>query len=62
MKCLHASASEALELMERALKILDESDMPGEIGAHLDLAVERLRDHIDRPRDLLPRPWSTPLN
>ncbi len=62
MTCLVAAAVEALELMERALAILDESETPGDVGAHLDLAVERLRSHLDRPREIEPRPWSTPLN
>jgi hypothetical protein len=35
--------SEALELMQRALRILDQQQAPADIGAHLDLAIERLK-------------------
>jgi hypothetical protein len=34
--------SEALELMTKALAILDEADAPGKIGATLDLAISCL--------------------
>ena len=37
---------EALDLMSAALKILDECNSPGDIGAHLDFAVARLREHM----------------
>jgi hypothetical protein len=33
----------ALSLMEQALELLDRADAPAEIGAHLDLAINRLR-------------------
>ncbi len=36
------SPEDALELMESALEILDSCDVPADIGAHLDLAIERL--------------------
>ncbi|MEA1070920.1 hypothetical protein [Sphingomonas sp. LY160] len=36
----------AMRLMTEALIILDENDMPADIGAHLDLAINRLRDHM----------------
>ncbi len=62
MKCIPAPASEALELMERALVLLDGSEMPGDIAAHLDLAVERLRCHLNVPRENVPLTWTTPLN
>jgi hypothetical protein len=32
--------------MAEALRILDECDAPGEIGADLDLAVARLESHL----------------
>lgn len=38
--------SEALALMQRALAMLDESQAPAEIGAHLDLAIVRLQEHV----------------
>lgn len=41
------SWSEALALMHRALAMLDETKAPAEIGAHLDLAIVRLAEHID---------------
>ena len=37
----------ALESLEEALRILDESDAPPQIGAQLDLAIQRLREVID---------------
>lgn len=37
---------EALSLMERALNLLDESDDALHAAAHLDLAIERLREFI----------------
>src|SRR6476646_6843040 len=37
---------EARLLMERALALLDETDAPAEIGAHLDLAICSLRETI----------------
>ena len=36
----------ALELMEQALHQLDEGGAPADIGAHLDLAIVRLREHL----------------
>lgn len=38
--------SEALALMQRALAMLDESQAPAHIGAHLDLAIIRLEEHL----------------
>jgi len=38
--------SDALALMQRALAMLDESQAPAQIGAHLDLAIIRLQEHI----------------
>jgi hypothetical protein len=34
----------ALSLMRNALQLLDESECPAEVGAHLDLAICRLCD------------------
>lgn len=48
----------ALQHLRSALQILDEADAPGQIGAHLDLAVHQLDDflsnvvstaHVSRP-------------
>jgi hypothetical protein len=33
----------ALSCMTEALELLDAADTPADIGAHLDLAIERLR-------------------
>jgi hypothetical protein len=38
--------AEALRLMTLALQILDSQKSPGDIGAHLDLAVQRLRETL----------------
>lgn len=38
--------SDALALMQRALAMLDESEAPAQIGAHLDLAIIRLQEHL----------------
>jgi hypothetical protein len=37
----------ALELLEQALALIDQSDAPAHIGAHLDLALCQLREHLD---------------
>ena len=48
--CLQlASWSTALALLERALKILDDSHAPGEIGASLDLARCQLEAALNSP-------------
>ena len=39
--------AEALKLMEKALALLDDCDPAGHIGAHLDLAICRLREMLD---------------
>lgn len=36
----------ALHHLVEALKLLDESDAPPELGAHVDLAIQRLRKKI----------------
>jgi hypothetical protein len=46
----------ALGLLEEALEMLDRFDAPAEIGAHVDLAIERLRDVLERTGPLAPRP------
>jgi len=49
----HAYQREALQLMERALDLLDrDEDTPGELGAQLDLIICRLREMVGtRPMD-----------
>lgn len=42
--------TEVLELLVRALHLLDEADAPGEIGAYVDLAKERLSRVLEMPR------------
>jgi hypothetical protein len=37
-------AAEALDLMARALALLDAHEAPADAGAYLDLAMHRLRD------------------
>ena len=39
--------AEALNLMEQALALLDDCDPAGHVGAHLDLAICRLREMLD---------------
>lgn len=42
--------AEALKAIEHALAILDKMNAPGDIGAHLDLAVNRLADVLGERR------------
>lgn len=42
-----AQASEALGMMIEALRLIDESGGADVAGAHLDLAIHRLREWID---------------
>jgi hypothetical protein len=39
-------AEAALALLEQALALIDRFDGPGEVGAHVDLAIHRLHDAI----------------
>jgi hypothetical protein len=39
-----ARADEALELMNQALQLLDDNGAPDDAGAHLDCAINRLRE------------------
>ena len=41
---LEREGAAALALMEEALELIDRFETPVEIGAHLDLAICRLRD------------------
>ena len=45
----------ALALLQQALAILDAIDAPGDIGAHVDFAIERLRDEIAKRTTLAAR-------
>lgn len=38
----------ALKQMSNALNLLDDSDAPRDVGAHLDLAIVRLTDEIEK--------------
>lgn len=40
----------ALDQLTSALRILDRLGAPGDIGSHLDLAIARLGDRLDRDR------------
>lgn len=46
----HESTATALDLMRKALKLLDEVQAPDEIGARLDEAIHRLQDWQDSER------------
>ena len=48
---VHDPMTEALSFMVSALDLLDSANAPGEIGAHLDLAIHCLRK-------ALPPPWT----
>jgi hypothetical protein len=39
----------ALIKLQEALQILDDSTAPSDIGAHVDLAINRLRDEVSHP-------------
>jgi hypothetical protein len=39
-------ANEALTLMLQALELLDENEGPDDAGAHLDLAIHRVKEWI----------------
>ena len=41
-----AKLADAMMLMQQALQLLDETQAPGDIGAHLDLAIVRLSQAI----------------
>jgi hypothetical protein len=49
----------ARQFMEAALQLLDDSNAPAQIGAHLDLALCQLREHLngaDTDQDISLRP------
>ncbi len=39
--------SEALRLLREGLALLDHSEMPADIGAHVDLAICRLKAYLE---------------
>lgn len=43
--------AEALELMQKALLLIDRHDGPHDVGAHLDLAIARLKEWIEQGVD-----------
>ena len=45
---IDSPASEALSMMIEALRLIDLSGGGGIAGAHLDLAIHRLREWIDK--------------
>jgi hypothetical protein len=42
--------SQALSLMENALQLIDEAKADPQLGAHLDLAICRLKDQLEPVR------------
>jgi hypothetical protein len=44
--CSPKEIVEAVALMERALHVIDANNGPADVGAHLDLAIERLKEWI----------------
>lgn len=40
------ASRQALRLMQEALALLDIAQAPADIGAHLDLAIERLHENL----------------
>lgn len=46
-----SSADQALSLMVEALEMLDRDGGPNLAGAHLDLAIHRLRDWMGKAQD-----------
>lgn len=42
--CTPTDYDDALQLMERALVLIDRPDGPLDVGAHLDLAISRLKE------------------
>lgn len=42
-----AALARALDLMAQSLDMIDHNGVPGDIGAHLDLALVRLRAYLE---------------
>lgn len=38
--------TDAMQLMRDALRLLDQASAPADVGAHLDLAIERLAPYL----------------
>lgn len=45
----------ALNLMKEALRLLDDAEAAADIGAHLDLAIQRLQESLGSALGALPR-------
>lgn len=39
--------ADALRKLQQALSLLDQAEAPGDIGAHVDLAIARLQSHFE---------------
>jgi hypothetical protein len=55
MENLEGPLGRALSLMQHALELIDSSGEACDVGAHLDLALNRLREHLsatDEPNPL----------
>jgi hypothetical protein len=50
-KTREAAAKQALNRMTEALRLLDTNDGPHDVRAHLDLAINRLQESIDKGED-----------
>ena len=44
----NARAAEAIELMQQALQMIDTLPGADDVGAHLDLAIHRLREWVEK--------------
>lgn len=47
---------DALILIERALELIDSTGQAQDVGAHLDLAAHRLREHLSCAQQASSRP------
>lgn len=45
-----------MSYMQSALDMLDRANAPADIGAHLDTAICRLRDHLSQPDEVQASP------
>lgn len=46
---VESKLADAMALMQRALQLLDQTQAPADIGAHLDLAIVRLGEATAQP-------------
>ena len=55
--------ADAMALMQRALQLLDQTQAPADIGAHLDLAIVRLGEATAQASgSQVQTEWSTPVS